>query len=199
MRAALGEMRTGFGGMRRDMRDNRNELSLLDRQMRAFGTTVRYALAGGAIFGGVSLVSQMSQIQQQLGMVSAISPTAFGGRTLVGDQLRQFGEDAKDAAFRSMQPITDFNAGLVNLVSTIQNVPENQVVPILEEIAKTATLSMTPVDEATKGITGLMVAFNQAPTLANARRFLAEYQRLIFTVPGGASAGPQIIQQLPQA
>lgn len=198
MRAALGDMRSGMGGFRRDMRDTRGEVGMLDRQLRAFGTTLRYAFAGSTIFGGVALVGQLNQIQQQLGLVSAISPTAFRGVALTGDALAKFGEQAEDAALRSNTGINDFNAGLVNLVSTVQNVPEDQVVPMLEAIAKTARLSMTPVDEATKGITGLMVAFDKEPSLANVQRFLAEYQRLIFTVPGGAAAGPQIIQQLPQ-
>ena len=84
------------------------------------------------------------------------------------------------------------------MVSTVQDVPENQVVPILEAIAKTAKLTMTPVQEATKGITGMLVAFGETTNVANVQRTLAQYQRAIFTVPGGAAAGPQIIQQLPQ-
>lgn len=191
-------MRSGFGGLRRDTSQYRGELSLLDRQVRALGTTLRYTLAGTTIFGTISTVRNLSAVQEQLGLISAISPTAFNGIALVGDRLTQLGEQAEDAAYRALTPVSEFNEGLVNLVSTVQNVPENEVVPILEQIAQTARLSLTPVDEATKGITGMLVAFGRAPNLDNVQRFLAEYQRLIFTVPGGAAAGPQIIQQLPQ-
>lgn len=205
VRAMLGEMRTGFGQYRRELSDGEralrgygNQISQVDKQVRALGTTLRYSVAGGAIFGGYASVRNLTQIQEQLGLISAISPTAFSGQSLVGSQLTQFGEQAEDAAMRALTPIVDFNEGLVNLVSTVQNVPQNEVVPILEEIAKTAKLSLTPVDEATKGITGMLVAFDREANLGNIRRFLAEYQKLIFTVPGGAAAGPQIIQQLPQ-
>lgn len=198
VRAALGQMRSGMGGMSRDLRETRGEASLLDKQLRAMGTTLRYAFAGGLLFGGINVVGQLNQIQQQLGLISAISPTAFRGVALSGDVLQRFGEQAEDAAFRSNTTVTEFNEGLVNLVSTVQNVPQNEVVPMLEQIAQTAKLSLTPVDEATKGITGLLVAFGKPATLKNVQQYLAEYQRLIFTVPGGAAAGPQIIQQLPQ-
>lgn len=191
-------MRSGFGGFRRDVRSAGQDVSGFERQLRAFATTMRYAVAGSTIFGALGEIRGLSQVQEQLGLISAISPTAFNGVELVGNRLEQFGEQAEDAAYRALTPITEFNDGLVNLVSTVQNVPENQVVPILEQIAQTARLSLTPVDEATKGISGLLVAFNQPVNQNNVQRFLAEYQRAVFTVPGGASAGPQIIQQLPQ-
>ncbi len=201
MRAALGQMRTGFGGMRRDLADTRRELGLLDKQWRAYGTTIRYALAGGTLFGAVGVVQQLNQIQQQRGLISAISETTFGqGNRLRGEGLREFAEEAQDAALRANMPVTELNDGLVNLVSTVQNVPRDQVVPILEQIAKTARLTQTPVDETTKGLLGLAVAFEgvEGVNLENMRRFLAEYQHFIFTVPGGAAAGPQVIGQLPQ-
>lgn len=198
VRAQLGEMRSGFAGYRRDIRGVHDDVGMLDRQMRAFATTMRYAVAGSTIFGALGEIRGLSQVQEQLGLISAISPTAFNNVALVGDALTQMGEQAEDAAYRALTPVNEFNNGLVNLVSTVQNVPRDQVVPILERIAQTSRLTLTPVDEATKGITGLAVAFNQPVNTGNIERLLALYQRAIFTVPGGAAAGPQIIQQLPQ-
>jgi len=203
--ATLGQMRGGFGSFRREMSESDrtmrkygDTIGVVDKQIRALGTTLRYSVAGAAIFGGYQGVQNLNQIQQQLGLISAISPTAFGGVALVGQQLTDFGEAAEDAAYRALTPITEFNEGLVNLVSTVQDVPQNEVVPVLEAIAKSARLTMTPVQEATKGITGMLVAFGETTNVANVQRYLAQYQRAIFTVPGGAAAGPQIIQQLPQ-
>lgn len=198
VRAVMGQIEGGLNGILRQQTATGRSTGYLNDQLRAMGTTMRYALAGTVIFGSASLVTRLSQIQQQLGLISAISPTAFDGVALAGHKLTAFGEQAEDAAFRALTPIAEFNDGLINLVSTVQNVPQNEVVPILQQIAQTAQLSLTPVDEATKGITGLMVAFGEPVNLKNAQRYLAEYQRMIFSVPGGASAGPQIIQQLPQ-
>jgi hypothetical protein len=52
------------------------QLGAMEQQMRAFGTTVRYALAGTAIFGITSMIGKLNQLQQQLGLISAIAPTA---------------------------------------------------------------------------------------------------------------------------
>lgn len=205
IRAQLGEMRSGFGGFRRELQDSDRSarqygagLGLVDKQLRALGTTLRYTVAGGAVFGGFTAIRNLNQIQQQLGLISAISPTAFSGTVLAGQALTDFGESAEDAAFRALTPISEFNQGLINLVSTVQNVPQNQVVPILEMIARAAKTSQTPVEEATKGITGLLVAFGEVTNMGNVQRRLAQYQRAIYSVPGGVAAGPQIIQQLPQ-
>jgi hypothetical protein len=200
MRASLGQMRSDMSGYRRELRDVRHEAGLVDKQLRAIGTTARYALGGAAIFGGIGMVQQLNQVQQQLGLISAISPSAFGGVRLAGDQLERFGEQAEDAALRANVPVTEFNEGLVNLVSSVQNVPDNEIVPMLELISQTAKLSQTPVDEATRGVLGLAVAFKgvEGVNLKNITQYLAEYQKMINEVPGGPAAGPQIIGQLPQ-
>lgn len=205
VRAMLGDMRSGFGQYRRELGDGERQLkrygdqvSMVDKQVRALGTTLRYTVAGGAIFGGFAAVRNLSQIQEQLGLISAISPTAFGGNALQGEELTKFGEAAEDAAMRALTPITEFNDALINLVSSVQDIPQSDVVPVLEEIAKVAKTSQTPVEEATKGITGMLVAFGEAANLPNIQKFLAQYQTAIYNVPGGVAAGPQIIQQLPQ-
>lgn len=198
VRAVMGQIEGGLNGILRQQTATGRSTGYLNDQLRAMGTTMRYALAGTAIFGSASLVTRLSQIQQQLGLISAISPTAFNGVALAGHQLDKFGEQAEDAAFRALTPIAEFNDGLINLVSTVQNVPQNEVVPILEAISKVAVTAQTPVQELTKGITSMMVAFNDPVNLKSAEKYLSQFQAVINNVPGGVSAGPQIIQQLPQ-
>ena len=88
----------------RTLRKYGDSLGQVDKQIRALGTTLRYSVAGAAIFGGYQGVQNLNQIQQQLGLISAISPTAFGGVALTGDALTKFGEQAEDAAYRALTP-----------------------------------------------------------------------------------------------
>jgi hypothetical protein len=163
----------------------------LNGQWRAIGTTVRYALAGAAVFGGLRQVSQLRELQRQVGLISALSNST--AQTVVGNQ-----QLVRASAIDAVTPINEFNEGLINFYSSVQNPPDaSQVTKILEQISLTAQLAQTEVPEASKAITGMLNIFRQTPNLENVQKYTRMLSDLIMSVPGGAEAGRQIMQQFP--
>ena len=201
VRAVLGGVGTSYAQAATGANRLAREQSYLNNQLRAFGTTVRYAIAGGAIFGAAGTISTLSQMQEQLGLISAIgqagSPTGQG-LLLVGDRLNNLSQQARQASINTVQPIASINDGIISLLSTVRNVPQNQIVPMVEEIARAATLSQISTEEATKNFLAMQTAFGKPINLQNVRKSAQEFFMLISRVPGGPATGAQILTQYGQ-
>lgn len=199
--AVMGEISGAMMNIGRQSGQMGQQVGQAERGFRALGTTIRYALAGTVAFALPNMVRQLSDVQQQLGLMTAIG-TGPGGIPIVGQQLRQLGNDAQAGAINAITPISDFNDAVINFLSTVQNVPPSQVPSLVTEIAQAAKLSQTPVEDATKAFTTMSVAFGRPLTGANARteihKTAQEFFQLTQEAPGGIQAGPQIIQQLGQ-
>lgn len=200
VRAVLGGMSSGYERTAQSARVLGREQTYLNNQLRAFGTTMRYAIAGTAVFGAVGTISTLSEIQKQLGLISAIGNVQGPGQglALVGDRLNSIGEQARTAAINSIQPISSINDSIIALLSTVRNVPQNQLVPMVEEIARSATLSQISADDATKAFTSMQTAFGKPINLSNVHKTAQEFFMMISRVPGGPAAGGQVIQQFGQ-
>ena len=200
VRAVLGGMSSGYERTAQSARVLGREQNYLNNQLRAFGTTMRYAIAGTAVFGAVGTISTLSEIQKQLGLISAIGNVQGPGQglALVGDRLNSIGEQARTAAINSIQPISSINDSIIALLSTVRNVPQNQLVPMVEEIARSATLSQISADDATKAFTSMQTAFGKPINLSNVHKTAQEFFMMISRVPGGPAAGGQVIQQFGQ-
>lgn len=199
VRAVMGEVMGGLNGMLRSQRDLGRQTSYLNSQMRAFGTTLRYSIAGAGLYGAFGGVSTLSQIQKQLGLISAIGDvtTPQGrGMLLVGESLRTLGEESRTAAVAAITPITDMNAAVLNFLSTVQNVPRPQLIPIVEEIAKSSMIAQVAAEDATKAFTTMNIASGRENNLKNVRSIANEFAALISLAPGGRTAGHEIIGQL---
>jgi hypothetical protein len=195
--ASMGTMAQGFGQIGRAINDNTRMSERLNAQWRAIGTTIRYAVAGTAVFGLTRMVDQLKNVQVQLGLISAIGETASGA-PLVGRNLNELFNQSRAGAVEAITPITDYNNAVINLLSTIQGVPQDQITPIVTTISQAARLAQVSAEDATKAFTTMNVAFGRTPNLANIRRMAQEFFILTREAPGGAAAGQQVIGQLGQ-
>src|SRR4051812_22444986 len=89
--AAMGTMTTGFTRYRREAEATSRTQGMLNNQMRALGTTLRYTFAGSAVYGVASMVRELGQFQARLGEISSIATTT-GGQPLVGRGLDELGD-----------------------------------------------------------------------------------------------------------
>jgi hypothetical protein len=199
--ARLGQASQAWRQYGQGARQAANDQSYLNNQLKAFSTTWRYMVAGAGVSGAMSMVSNLSQIQRQLGLISAIGNVSGPGgqnQLLVGQRLTDLASDARQAAVDIVQPIGQVNDAIINLLSTVKNVPQNQIVPMIEAIGTAATLSQISVEDATAAFTTLGINFGKTANLKNITRTAQEFYMMINRVPGKKQAGGQIIGQLGQ-
>ena len=192
--AEMGKISSGYMNMGRQARGMGREVSLAERQMRAFGTTLRYAFAGSVIFGITSMVGKLNELQQQMGLIAAIAGPAgvnFGtsGLSRLQDELAAKSVDARTN-------ISDMNNSVINFLSTVQGADPNEISGIVANIGIAAKLSQTPTEELTKTVTTLNIAAGRNNNLKTINSLLREWFSLISRAPGGIAAAPQIAQQL---
>jgi len=195
--AQLGGYAQGFGTIYNRLQDNSRMSDRLSAQWRAFGTTIRYAIAGQAVFGLTNLLSQLKDVQQQMGLIAAIGSQPGGlpfTQTQLNTQLQQNMKGAVDA----ITPLNEYNDAVINFLSTVQNVPQDQITPMVTVISQAAKLAQISAEDATKAFTTMNVAFGQKTNLENVRRMAQEFFILTQQAPGGRAAGQQIIGQLGQ-
>jgi hypothetical protein len=195
--AQMGQWSQGMGRFGQQLNNASRMSERLNAQWRAIGTTIRYALAGSVIFGITGLINRYADIQRQLGLATAIGTTT-GGRGFTNNEITKLGRNLRQAAIDSVTPLNQINDAAINLLSTVQNVPEDQVSPILTRIAQAATLAQISSEDATKAFTTMNVAFGRPSNLQNISRIAQEFFILTKQAPGGVSAGAQIVQQIPQ-
>jgi hypothetical protein len=168
----------------------------LNNQWRAFGTTIRYALAGGAIFGLTRLVGQLKDVNTQLGLMSAIGSSPSGA-PFSSKQVTALGNDLQTTAIKAITPLAQVNDAAVNFLSTVQNVKPSEIPSILTSIGQAATLAQTPIEDLTQAATTMNIAFGRSNNAANISQFSRMWFALISTAPGGIAAAPQIAQAMP--
>jgi hypothetical protein len=195
--AVMNQIAGGAMNMGRQWEHSGRQIGVVESQMRALGTTIRYAFAGAAVFAIPTMLSNLKQVQNQLGLMAAIG-TQPGGIAYTGQAVRQLGFDAQAGAVAALTPIQDFNNAVVNFLSTVQDVPRDQVTPIVTQIARAAQLAQVSAEDATRSFTTMNVAFGRQSNLANIQKIAAQFFTLTREAPGGIAAGPQVIQQLGQ-
>lgn len=195
--AQMGHYAQGFGQVGRVINDTTRASERLNAQWRAIGTTIRYAVAGGAVFGLTRMVTQLKDVQQQLGLMQAIAQPAGGG-IMSNASVDRLGNQLQRAAMRSLTPINEINDATVNLLSTVQNVPQSEIPTMITDIGRAAKLAQTPVEDLTKAATTMNIAFGRPNNAATISQFNRQWFALIKEAPGGVHAAPEIAQQLPQ-
>lgn len=195
--ATMGGISQGFGNIMGRIGETSRMSERLNNQWRAIGTTFRYAIAGTALYGLVSLNQQLREVQQQLGLISAIGETS-GGTPLVGKQLDKLLGQSRQGAVDALTPLNEYNNAVINLLSTIQGIPEDQITPIVTQISQAAKLAQVGAEDATKAFTTMNVAFGRKTNLKNIKEMAQEFFILTREAPGGVAAGQQVITQLGQ-
>jgi hypothetical protein len=170
---------------------------MLTNQWRAMATTIRYAIAGQAVFGLTRMVSQLKDVQQQMGLISAIGSQP-GGLPFTQPQLTNMLQQNMKGALDSITPLNEYNDAVINFLSTVQNVPADQITPMVTTISRAAKLAQISSEDATKAFTTMNVAFGKPTNLENVRRTAQEFFILTQQAPGGRAAGQQVIGQLGQ-
>jgi hypothetical protein len=192
VRAVMGEVSGSMNGINRSIQQTSRNSGYLSNQLRAVGTTLRYALAGTAVFGASNLVRQLSALQTQTALMVTLQPDIERTTGSIGNLLDTLQKGSNEA----LTPLNELGDATVNLLSSIQGVRGDDVTRIPTMLAEAAQLAQTPVEDLTKGVTGMIQAFGEAPTGANFEGLARGFLTLTRRAPGGISAGPQIVQQL---
>jgi len=152
-------MQSGMSSYRRELQGAGRDQGILDKQMRAFGTTLRYALAGGVLFGTMQAIRTLGDFQQKLGQISAIgSSDKF---PLVGRQLDQLGASLLRISTETVTPIGELQDAVTNLYSTVDGLSPDQAVNTIETIAKVARISQADITDTTQAVLGMVNAFDK--------------------------------------
>ena len=194
--AMMGGVAGGFTNIQRSAYNSQRSLVTWDSQMKAIGTTIRYAFAGTLIFGLTRTVGQLAEIQRQVGLISVTGTT--GGLKLTGQSLRGFMDETRIGSVDALTPITEYNNAIVNLLSTVRSIPQDEITPVVTRISQAAQISQVAAEEATKAFASMNQAFGVPVNLQAITKTAAQFIEMIQRVPGGATAGPQIIGQLGQ-
>jgi Phage-related minor tail protein len=199
--ATMGQVGRSFQNLDRNISNTTRMSERLNNQWKAIGTTIRYAIAGQAVFGMTRMVGQLREMQQQMGLITAIGTVqrgGVGGQAISGQNLTTMMGDIRQGAVESLTPVQDYTNAVINLLSTVENIPQDQITPIATTIAQAAKLAQINVEDATKAFTTMNVAFGKPTNLANIQRTAQEFFLLTKLAPGGPAAGGQIIGQMGQ-
>jgi TP901 family phage tail tape measure protein len=160
VKASLGEMRSGFSGYRRDLDQAGRSTGYINNQLRALGTTLRYAFAGQAIFGTIQMVRNLGEFEGKLGEISSIA-TGSNGLPIVNAQLDRLGDNLIRVSNETAQPISDLQEGVLSLYSTIGNVPPDEASAIMKTISETAVTAQSNIQDTTQALLGMINAFGR--------------------------------------
>lgn len=172
----------------------------IGKQWSAIATTIRYAVAGRAVFGLVQMVSQLKDVQVQLGLIQAVgSKPGPGGREipLTNVDVTKLGQQMQQVSQATLTPIDQINDAVINLYSTVQNLKTTDIPNILTSIGQAAELSQTPIESLTQAATTMNIAFGRPNNAQTIAQFSRQWWGLIKEAPGGVLAAPEIAQQLP--
>lgn len=187
---------SGMGRLGQVIDQNTNMSSRLNNQWRAIGTTIRYAVAGTAIFGLQQMVRELSQVNTQLGQMQALTDIGQGQRfndTQMGQLLTGLMQTSVD----TITPLSDVNDAAINFLSTVQGVHANQLPQMLSDIGIAARLSQADMESVTQAATTMQIAFGRPVNRQSVGQFSRMFQQLIGTAPGGTAAGTTIAQAMP--
>src|SRR6187551_1466009 len=107
----------GFGNVARSLGETSRMSERLNNQWRAIGTTFRYAIAGSAVFGTASLITNLKELQRQTGLLQSLGNASGGRFPNSGTTVTRLLGDSRREAVAAVTPINDFNEGLINLFS----------------------------------------------------------------------------------
>lgn len=170
----------------------------LNAQWRAFGTTIRYAIAGQTIFGLFRMAGAIRDINVQLAEMAALTTPGTGGSAFSSAQVTQLGNSLQRTAIDTLIPLKDVQDAAINFLSTVQNVqPGNAMSQMLEDIGKSATIAQTNMMDLTQAVTTQQIAFGRPVSPKTIGQTTRMWQTMILQAPGGPAASTTIAQAIP--
>lgn len=165
VRATMGEITGGLNAMLRQQQGVGRQTGYLNNQMRALGTTMRYAVAGSAIYGAFDALNRWAQYQARLGEISAIAsfPGVDAERNRAGQDsaIDRLGRELIRVSVETAQPLDDLQQGVIGLYSTVGDVPPNRAAEMLQTISGVAITSQANIEDTTNALLGMLGAFNR--------------------------------------
>lgn len=109
LRADLQRNIGGLTQFERQLRGSSRQLGLWGTQMKAVGTTIRYALAGAVVYGVASAVTSLGEFEQKLGAIDAMAArlTDSGHLQGLGGTLDRIGDFALETSSKWGTAVTD--------------------------------------------------------------------------------------------
>lgn len=163
----------------------------MDQQLRAMGTTVRYALAGLTVYGPIAGIKRLSEVEAKLGDIDSLAQrmTNQGTMPLLRSQMNELADAALDISTRVAQPMTDIEDMFTSLYSALSDpLPIQNVRNLAMEIGKLSRVSKgggtaaTP-DELISAMLGEAAAFmpnqSQAAQAAAVPKFAALFRFIL--------------------
>src|SRR6266498_482143 len=89
-----------LGTMERGVGSSQRQMSLWGQQMRAIGTTIRYAFAGALVYSVAAAVNSLGDFDARLGEIDSLAARIGQGGRLegLGDQLGGVGDKALEVS-----------------------------------------------------------------------------------------------------
>ena len=197
----LSELRSyaaGFGTIGSQINQTSNMSGRLNNQWRALGTTIRYAVAGTALYGLTSMIGKVSQLNVQLAQMQVIANSGIGASTgITNAQVPGLLQNLMQTSVDTITPLTEVNDAATNFLSTVQNVKPSQLPTMLSQIGIGAKIAQTPIEDLTQAATTMQIAFNRKVNPTSIGQFSRMWQMLITTAPGAVTAGSTIAQAMP--
>jgi hypothetical protein len=109
LRADLQRNIGGLTQFNQRLNDSGRKLGAWGQQMKAIGTTIRYALAGAAVYGVASAVTNLGEFEQALGNIDSLAARVDQNGNLrgLGGQLDQVGDFALETSSKFGVAVTD--------------------------------------------------------------------------------------------
>ena len=142
----LRQLRGGITQSRREMSGAQRDMSLWSNQMKAFGTTARYALAGSLVFGVTSAVGALTQLEQKMGDIAALTveSKAGGGFTAATrEEMTKLADTAIQQSTRLGVGIDQIQNAMQTYYSSFQNVKRPEVEQFSSTLTKLASVAET--------------------------------------------------------
>lgn len=200
VRAQIGMVNSALLGLDRTEQRVGRSSSILNNQLRALGTTVRYALSGFTVYGVLGAVQNLQTLQESMAAIAAIGEQpGLAGRPLATEQLSQMRDDILRISTDIAQPAEDIANSVTQIFSTLQNVSPGQATAFARIFSMlTRTTASKDVQLVGQGLLGTMMAFgipqNQRGAMGTAnmiRKFIQT--SALFTGESFAQFTPQAL------
>lgn len=133
----LSRINSGTTRMGQGFKYGAQQGGILDNQLKAIGTTARYALAGQFVFGVTAAISKLSQFQVSLGNIQTVATQIGGVQGVKG--INQLGDALVRVSNDTITPVQTLTDVVTNLYSSLsQNVDTSTIEKVTGIIARTA-------------------------------------------------------------
>lgn len=187
---------SGFGRLGASINESTNMSSRLNNQWRALGTTIRYSIAGAAVFGLTRMIGQLAAVNTQLGQMQALTSIGQGAQ-FSDTQMGQLLNGLMQTSIDTITPLNEVNDAAINFLSTVQNPKATELPKMLSDIGMAAKISQASIEDVTQAATTSQIAFGRKVNPQSIGQYTRMFQWLIGVAPGGRAAGSTIAQQMP--